>query len=81
MSSGKRKGRDSGPAKDLDQVLVKVRDLARALRNDRTETMTPHQLGYTNLLEVSDQRPEEVSLIPQKIRITELSCFTRQRSV
>ncbi len=57
--SGKRKARDSGPAKDLDQVLVKVRDLARALRGDRAETMTAHQLGYTNLIEVSDQRPEQ----------------------
>ena len=60
MSSAKRKARDAGPAKDLDQVLVKVRDLAKALRTEQKETTSARDLGYDNLVEVSDQKPEEV---------------------
>ena len=43
--------RHSGPAKDIDQVLAKVQELSKALRSDKAECLTPHQLGCTNLID------------------------------
>ena len=56
----KRKTPEAPSQSEVDKCLIKVRELAAALRaNAHKEAATPSSLGYTNLFEVADNSSEQ----------------------
>jgi hypothetical protein len=67
-SGGKRKTPEAPSEDEVNKCLVKVRELAKVLRdNAHKSASTPSELGYTNLLQVADNSSEQGAWPPLEI--------------
>jgi hypothetical protein len=67
-SGGKRKTPEAPSEDEVNKCLVKVRELAKVLRdNAHKSASTPSELGYTNLLQVADNSSEQGAGTPLEI--------------